>query len=53
MKKAWHRELSLALRGDLAGWDGGEGWREVQEEGDICIYRADSLHSTAETNTTL
>ena len=35
---------------DLDGWDGG---REVQEGGDICIHIADSLHCTAETNTTL
>ena len=34
----------------------GKGWREVQEGGDIGIYIlyiADSLHCTAETNTTL
>ena len=37
------------LCGDLDGWDGGE----VQEEGVICIHIADSLHCTAETNTTL
>ena len=28
------------------------GWRKVQEGGDICIHIADSLHFTAETNTT-
>ena len=39
---------------DLNGWDGGEvGEREVQEGGDIDIHIADSLHCTAETNTTL
>ena len=27
--------------------------REIQEGGDICLHIADSLHSTAETNTTL
>ena len=37
---------------DLDGWDGGAG-REVQEGGDICMHIADSLHCTAETNTTL
>ena len=38
---------------DLDGWDGGGG-REVQEGGgDMCIHIADSLHCTAETNTTL
>ena len=31
------------------GWDG----TEVQEGEDICIHIADSLHCTAETNTTL
>ena len=49
-----HRELSSVLCGDLDGWDGGvAGGREVQEGGDICIHTADSLHCTAETNTTL
>ena len=38
---------------DLDGQDGVGGGREVQEEGDICIHIADSLHCTAETNTTL
>ena len=28
------------------------GGREAQEEGDICTHIADSLHCTAETNTT-
>ena len=32
---------------------GGGGRREVQEGGDKCIHSADSLHCTAETNTTL
>ena len=29
------------------------GGREAQERGAICILTADSLHGTAETNTTL
>ena len=37
----------------LGGWDGGGCGREVQEGGEICIHTADSLHCTAETNTTL
>ena len=36
----------------LDGWDGGDG-REIQEGGDIDILIADSLHCTAEANTTL
>ena len=28
---------------NLEGWDGVEGGREVQEEGDICIHMADSF----------
>ena len=36
----------------LEGWDG-VGGRELQEGRDICIHIADSLHCTAETNTTL
>ena len=47
-----HRELSSVLCDDLDGQDGGD-WGEVQEGGDICIHIADSLHCTAETNTTL
>ena len=35
---------------DLEGWDGGG--RKEQEGGNICTHRADSLHCTAETNTT-
>ena len=34
------------LDGGMVGWDG----REVQEGGDICIHRADSLCCTVETN---
>ena len=30
----------------------GKDGREVPEGGDICIHMADSLHCTAETNTT-
>ena len=41
------------LHDDLVGWDGQGGGREVQEGGDIGIHIADSLHCTAETNTTL
>ena len=37
---------------DLDGWDEGGG-REVPEGEDIGIYIADSLHCTAEMNTTL
>ena len=36
---------------DLEGWDRRVGRREVQEGGDICIHRTDSLHGTAKTNT--
>ena len=38
---------------DLDGCDGGVGGKEVQEGGSICIYIADSLHCTTETNTIL
>ena len=38
---------------DLEGWDGAGGGKETQEGVDICIHTADSLHCTAETNTTL
>ena len=38
---------------NLDGWDGGVGERGVQEGGDTGIHIADSLHCTAETNTTL
>ena len=34
-------------------WGTERGGREAQEGGDICVYRADSLLCTAETNTTL
>ena len=37
---------------NLEGWEE-EGGQEVQEGGNICIQIADSLHGTAETNTTL
>ena len=39
--------------GDLDGWDGGGGGREVQVGGNICMHIADSLCCTAETNTAL
>ena len=53
-----HRGLSLVRCKDLDGWDGREvGWegggRGVQEGAYKCIHTADSLHCTAETNTTL
>ena len=53
-----HRELSSVLCDDLDAGEGGKGeggrgGREVQEGGDIVIHIADSLHCTAETNTTL
>ena len=47
-----YRTGSSVLCDDIDGWDGGGG-REVQEEGDIGIHIADSLHCTEETNTTL
>ena len=47
-----HRNLGLMLWDDLEGWMGVDGW-EVQETRDICMYIADSLCCTAETNTTL
>ena len=47
-----HRELSSVLCDDRgAGWQVGTG--EVQEGGDTCVHKADSLHCTAETHTTL
>ena len=47
-----YREISSLHYEDLQGWDGGGG-REAHERGDICIHTADSLHCTADTNTTL
>ena len=46
------RELSSGFCDSLDWWDLGGG-KEVQEGGDICIHIDDSLHCTAETNTTL
>ena len=49
-----HRTLSSMLCNDLGGWVVGRGGgcgREVQEEGDICMHMADSLHCIRETNT--
>ena len=43
---AWHDKWTLNCC--IIG-----GVREAHEGGDICIYRADSLHSTAQTNITL
>ena len=40
------REVCSALCGDLNG-------KEIQKRGDICTRTTDSLHCTAETNTTL
>lgn len=37
---------------DLEGWGGVSSGRQVQE-GDICIFMADSRQCMAETNTTL
>ena len=44
--------FSSVLCDDLEGWYR-EGEREAQEGGDIRIHIADSVGSTAETNTTL
>ena len=38
---------------DLEGWGGGDGGKEVQEGGNICIHTDKSLHFTTETNTAL
>ena len=47
------RELSSVLCDDLrAGMGQGYG-REIQEEGDVCVYIVDPLCCTAEANTTL
>ena len=35
---------------DLEEWDGGDGGREAQERGDICILTADSHCCIAESN---
>ena len=45
-----HKWMLNFVKSFFWGWGGG---REVKEEGDICIYVADSLHCMAETNTTL
>ena len=37
----WLRELKLELYGNLEGWDGKGGRREVQKEGDVCTPMAD------------
>ena len=47
----WHRKLSSVLCDDLEGWDWGV--REAQEEGSICIHKADPHCCTAETNMAL
>ena len=48
------RELSSLLCGDLEGWECG-GWvgGRLKRNGDMYIPMADSLHCTAEINTTL
>ena len=43
----WHRELNPVL------WDSLEGWRGVQEEGNMCTPVADSCWFVAETSTIL
>ena len=45
-----HRELSLVLRGDLEGCEGGVAGGSRQRG---CMHRADSLCCSAKTNTTL
>ena len=37
---------------NLEGLGGGWGGKEVQDRGDVCVPIADSLHCTAETNST-
>ena len=49
----WHREFSLGLCDDLKVGDGVEGWRQIQEGGDICVPRDDSCCCMAEISTTL
>ena len=46
----WLRELKQGLCINLAGWDGEEDEREVQEGGDICIPMADSCWGLTESN---
>ena len=38
----WLREFKPELCGNLEGWDGEGGGREVQEGGDMCLPMADS-----------
>ena len=49
------QEALLVLCDDLEGWDDAEGerGREVHKGGDVCMHITNSLHCTAETNTTL
>ena len=42
LQRANIRNNSSVLCDGLEGWDGVRGGREAQEEGDICILRADS-----------
>ena len=46
-------KLGSVLCDDLEGWDGRQNRRGVEKGGDIRTYTADSLHCTAETNTTM
>ena len=45
------KELNSVLCVDIEGWDWGV--REAQEEGSICIHKADPHCCTAENKTTL
>ena len=38
----WLRKLKQGLCVNLEGWDGEQGGRELQKEGDICIPMTDS-----------
>ena len=46
-------QLSVQYSSDLDGWDGAGDGQEAHEGGDTRKYIVDSLHYTAETNTTL
>ena len=50
--QSWNRDTEAENR-LVNTAEKGEGGREPQEEGDICILMADSCCCTAETNTTL
>ena len=38
----WLRKLKQGLCVNLEGWDGEQGGRELQKEGDICVPMTDS-----------